>query len=207
MPRPANRTATEAATAAHSSAPPSRLVSRSALATMLGVTPARVSQMVTGGVLPSPDEHGRHDALDAVLALLDYLRRDQPMREARAAAIRSSAAANETRVRRQLRQLITLDEFGELLGIITERLVELAQSESGALYHELAPVIGPERATAAASRSHARLRGVALAVRHGTGALIDDLRAEVLPDPERVSAAYAELIAVRLGQPDDVADE
>lgn len=188
-PRP-TRTRTPAAT------PPrnARSASREEIAELLGVTPARVSQMVTAGTIARTNDGGI-DPVAALRAALAAARADDPGRTARARAIRSRAIGAELRARRELRTLITADELEGIVDEMLESGRDMIQRETSNFHATLSARMPDAEATRAAWAVHRAALGWVRGIDNGARALLEEIRSEVLPDDARLADVFRNLLA------------
>lgn len=183
-------------------------VSPKAAAAALGISPGRVSQLTKAGAI-QPDAEGRIDLAQAALALLERARRDDAGRAARERYLRATAVAAELRVRRELKQLMTLAECKDLISAVVVRARIELQVSSGGFFYEVQRDHGEKHAHLAAGRYYKSV----LAAINSAAATADEVlrraRDEQLPSDERIEDVFATLAASvqSAGDGDDAAGD
>jgi hypothetical protein len=172
----------------------STAVSLTELAPLLGISKTRVHQLVAEGVIPR-GPGGRFDPLEAAVAVLGWFRRDEATKQARLRLLHASAANHERRLRRHVRQLLTVDELRDVLMLAFGRGVELVQAETSRLHGEMAGRLPDDEARRAAHAVYDHLRRVMLGFRNGATELCDVLEREALPAEVRVAVVFERIMA------------
>jgi len=182
-------------------------VTPKAAAAALGISAGRLSQLTKAGAI-QPDAGGRIDLAQAAVALLERARRDDSGRKARERYLRATAVAAELRVRRELKQLMTLDECKQLITAVVLHARIALQATSSEFFYTVQAAHGEQHAHLAAGGVY---RQVLKAINSAASVADDVLRRardEQLPREARIEDVFASLAAaVQSAGDDDAADD
>lgn len=169
-------------------------VTPKAAAAALGISPGRVSQLVKAGAI-APDAEGRIDLTQASLALLERARRDDAGRAARERYLRAMAVAAELRVRRELRQLMSVDEAAELISAVVVRARTELQASSSGFFYEIQSAHGEQHALIGAGRYYKSVLAAIVAADRTAKEVLRRARDEQLPRDARIEDVFSSLAA------------
>jgi hypothetical protein len=182
-------------------------VTPKAAAAALGISAGRLSQLTKAGAI-QPDAGGRIDLAQAAVALLERARRDDSGRKARERYLRATAVAAELRVRRELRQLMTVDECKELITTVVVRARTELQASSSGFFYEIQAEHGEQHALIGAGRFYRSVLGALVAADRTAREVLRRARDEQLPREARIEDVFASLAAaVQSAGDDDAADD
>jgi hypothetical protein len=165
------------------------------VAALLGVTPPRISQLLAAGAIPRRAD-GLVDPLPAAIAMLTRARSDAAGRAVKERYLRAQSVAAEARLRRELSQLLELDQAAKMLEANWTRMIGELQAVGARCYYDVKLMAGEPVAYRVANHFHREMLAALHAAKAAGEAALRDARAERLSrDSPTVDRLYCDLVA------------